>query len=74
MIIKLAVIFNPVKMKEMELAKTDFTPAPLKNFVKKFHPASAASNKTLNMEAKQEAVTGIPKTKWWDRMERTQKN
>ena len=74
MIIKLAAIFNPMKLKQLKMAKPDFTPKPLTSFVKKFHPASASSNAILNAEGKQEAVTGIPKTKWWKKMERVQLN
>jgi hypothetical protein len=74
MIIKLAEIFNIPLKQQNESAKPNFTPIHLTNEVKKFHPASTTSNNPLIQNAKKEACSGVPKTKWWKKMEKAQLN
>lgn len=73
MILKLA-IFNHIKDKQTAQAQSNCTPNHLTSTIKSFHPASASSNKHLIANAKQEATSGVPKTKWWAKMEKAQLN
>lgn len=75
MIIKLATIFNvPAQQQAAIAAKSNFYPKHLETKVKNFHPASTSSNAPLIENAKQQATSGIPKTKWWAKMEKAQLN
>ena len=74
MIIKLATIFNVPASQQVVAAKSNFSPKHLESVVKKFHPASTSSNAPLIENAKQQATSGIPKTKWWAKMQKAQLN
>jgi hypothetical protein len=71
---KNASIFNHPKAMQTKQAVSSFTPKHLASSVKAFHPASTSSNKHLIANAKQEATSGTPKTKWWAKMEKAQLN
>ena len=74
MIIKLADHFNPTNDKQLKQAAPSFTPNDKKSIVSKFHTASIKSNAPFIADAKQKPVSGIPKTKWWKKMEKAQLN
>ena len=76
MIIKLAEHFNPMNDQQLSKAKKSFTPndTDCKNIVKSFHPASTKPNSEFLQEAKKMPTSGVPKTKWWAKMEKAQLN
>lgn len=74
MIIKLAEHFNPANTNQLEKAKKSFTPSEHTGLVKKFHPSSVKPNTEFLNEAKKVPQSGIPKTKWWAKMEKAQLN
>lgn len=74
MIKKFADHFNPSNMKQVESAHPAFTPASCKTMVKKFHPASTTPNTEFIQGSKVESDSGVPKTKWWAKMEKAQLN
>jgi hypothetical protein len=74
MIKKFADHFNPMNEQQLNKAKPSFTPGSLKSLVKKFHPASTKPNTEFTNEAKKMPTSGVPKTKWWSKMEKAQLN
>jgi len=74
MIIKLAEHFNPINEQQLNKAKPSFTPTSEKSIVAAFHTASVKPNTEFLQNAKKMPVSGIPKTKWWKKMQKAQLN